>query len=88
MFNDFKQLVMRFKYILILLLGCCCWRCISIDDRFEEKDKAFKVYDIHITLYKEIEEINEPSILVISFYANNNVKKLYEKLQRKYCKYK
>ena len=29
---------MRFKYILILLLGCCCWRCNSIDDRFEEKD--------------------------------------------------
>lgn len=56
--------------------------------RFEEKDKAFKVYDIHITLYKENEVINEPSILVISFYANNNVKKLYEKLQRKYCKYK
>ena len=29
---------MRFKYMLILLLGCCCWRCNSIDDRFEEKD--------------------------------------------------
>lgn len=50
MFNDFRLLVMRFKYILILLLGCCCWRCNSIDDRFEEKD------NLRLIMLEAIEE--------------------------------
>lgn len=50
---------------------------------FKEKDKVFKVYDIHITLYKKNEVINEPSILVISFYVNNTIKKFYDKLREK-----
>lgn len=41
---------MRFKYILILLLGCCCWRCNSIDDRFEEKD------NLRLIMLEAIEE--------------------------------
>ena len=58
---------MRFKYILILLLGCCCWRCNSIDDRFEEKD------NLRLIMLEAIEEpyANPKDIYVYKLMAQS-----------------
>ena len=60
---------MRFKYILILLLGCCCWRCNSIDDRFEEKDNLRLIM---------LEAIEEP-------YANPKDVYVYKLMAQSIC---
>lgn len=47
--------------------------------RFDENRKVLRVHNIHITLYTENEIINEPPIMVISFYICNPIKRFFNK---------
>lgn len=51
--------------------------------RFDERKRAFRVHDIHITLYNENKILSEPPIMVIGFYVYNPVKKLFNKHYKK-----
>ena len=59
--------MIELTYILILLLGCCCWRCNSIDDRFEEKD------NLRLIMLEAIEEpyANPKDIYVYKLMAQS-----------------
>ena len=75
---------MRFKYILILLLGCCCWRCNSIDDRFEEKDNLrlimLEAIEEHYANPKDVYVYNLNGLLFRMLVMNWILLRLYRQL--------